>query len=289
MKFENLERKLARFAESSQWPHMALHSPDQQTLYDAVEATLTRMYGLSQAPVGEKNPHVLRVDCLLHADANVVQKHILPWIKSAFTARAAGAPFRTVVFFHAERLTMDAQSALRRVIELHSTHTRFLITCTSTRNLIRPIQSRLACIYIAERHKSVSRAPSRTDIACEGFMAWALKALWGFAADGAARCDMDLGSALDACFDQLRERNITAADLSDWIERMTLLEFASITGGVHGAFVEGGMGERAQCPHKVYEAHAAAKRAAFANRHCDREAVHEWLALFLSAAAAPQK
>lgn len=126
-----------------------------------------------------------------------------------------------------------------------------------------------------------------------------MRALWGYADDSCAGHDMNLGAALDACFDQLRERKITSADLSGWIERMTLREFAGMARSVGSAFVEELRGgERtpgdflsAPLPHEVYEAHAAAKQAAFANRFCDREAVHEWLALFLRAAAAtvPQK
>ena len=51
--------------------------------------------------------------------------------------------------FNADKLTIDAQSALRRCIELCSHTTRFFIVVTNYDKLLKPIVSRFCNIYIS--------------------------------------------------------------------------------------------------------------------------------------------
>jgi len=51
---------------------------------------------------------------------------------------------------NADKLTMDAQSALRRCIELFSHNTRFFIVAEDKYNLMKPILSRFCEIYVPE-------------------------------------------------------------------------------------------------------------------------------------------
>ena len=52
--------------------------------------------------------------------------------------------------FNCDKLTIDAQSALRRCIELFSHNTRFFLTVEDKNKLLRPILSRFCEIYIPE-------------------------------------------------------------------------------------------------------------------------------------------
>jgi DNA polymerase III delta prime subunit len=61
-----------------------------------------------------------------------------------------GDLFKSVVLLNADKLTMDAQSALRRCIELFSHNTRFFIVVEEKYNLLKPILSRFCEIYIPE-------------------------------------------------------------------------------------------------------------------------------------------
>jgi len=56
--------------------------------------------------------------------------------------------FKTVVLINADKLTIDAQSALRRCIELFSHSTRFFISVENIHKLLKPILSRFCDIYI---------------------------------------------------------------------------------------------------------------------------------------------
>lgn len=58
-------------------------------------------------------------------------------------ACAGGARLRSVVFLYADHLGVDAQTALRRCMELHSTTTRFFLVMYDDGQLIAPIRSRL--------------------------------------------------------------------------------------------------------------------------------------------------
>ena len=62
----------------------------------------------------------------------------------------SGVLFKTIVLINADNLTIDAQSALRRCIELFSTNTRFFIVVENKHKLLNPILSRFCEIYVPE-------------------------------------------------------------------------------------------------------------------------------------------
>jgi len=61
-----------------------------------------------------------------------------------------GVLFKSIVLINADFLTIDAQSALRRCIELFSHNTRFFIVVENMNRLLNPILSRFCAIYVPE-------------------------------------------------------------------------------------------------------------------------------------------
>jgi len=61
-----------------------------------------------------------------------------------------GDNFKSVILLNADKLTIDAQSALRRCIELFNHTTRFFIIVEDKYKLLKPILSRFCEIYIPE-------------------------------------------------------------------------------------------------------------------------------------------
>ena len=58
--------------------------------------------------------------------------------------------FKTIVLSNADKLTMDAQSALRRCIELFSYNTRFFVIAEDKYKLMKPILSRFCELFVPE-------------------------------------------------------------------------------------------------------------------------------------------
>lgn len=61
--------------------------------------------------------------------------------------------FKTIILLNADYLTNDAQSALRRCIELFSYTTRFFMIVENKHKLLAPILSRFCEIYVPEHYK----------------------------------------------------------------------------------------------------------------------------------------
>jgi len=61
-----------------------------------------------------------------------------------------GSIFKSIILLNADKLTIDAQSALRRCIELFSHSTRFFIIVDDKYKLLRPILSRFCEIFIPQ-------------------------------------------------------------------------------------------------------------------------------------------
>lgn len=57
-------------------------------------------------------------------------------------------PFKSIVLLDSDKLTIDAQSALRRCIELFSHTTRFFMLVENKMRLLKPIVSRFSSIYV---------------------------------------------------------------------------------------------------------------------------------------------
>jgi DNA polymerase III delta prime subunit len=85
-----------------------------------------------------------------------------------------GVLFKTIVLLNADYLTIDAQSALRRCIELFSYNTRFFIIVENKEKLLCPILSRFCEIHVPEIKTEIknihfSSQDSFLEIQCKKF------------------------------------------------------------------------------------------------------------------------
>ena len=85
------------------------------------------------------------VDCALGKGIQFIREEIKHFAKSHIFSKNN---FKTILLYNADKLTIDAQSALRRCIELFSSTTRFFMILERKQNLLRPIISRFCEIYV---------------------------------------------------------------------------------------------------------------------------------------------
>jgi len=73
---------------------------------------------------------------------DVVRERIKTFAR--FSDRREGVPYRLVILDECDEMTSDGQTALRRIMEENSEHTRFVLICNYSSGIIEPLQSRCA-------------------------------------------------------------------------------------------------------------------------------------------------
>ena len=73
---------------------------------------------------------------------DVVRERIKTFAR--FSDRREGIPYRLVILDESDEMTADGQTALRRIMEENSEHTRFILVCNYSSGIIEPLQSRCA-------------------------------------------------------------------------------------------------------------------------------------------------
>ena len=92
---------------------------------------------------------VMYVNCAHGKGIKFIRDDLKFFAKTHINSKG-GDIFKSIVLLNADKLTMDAQSALRRCIELFSHNTRFFIIVEDKYNLLKPILSRFCEIYVPE-------------------------------------------------------------------------------------------------------------------------------------------
>lgn len=106
---------------------------------------------------GDQCDTVLEVNAADNRNVDTIRNIISNFCKLRINLRKGKHKF--VLIDEAECLSTSSQQALRRIIELYSNNTRFILSCTSSLVLIEPIQSRCAIIRLSkiENYDIISR------------------------------------------------------------------------------------------------------------------------------------
>ena len=91
--------------------------------------------------------NVLTINCSFNKGIKFIREDLKFFCKTIINYEN-GKFFKSIVLINADKLTIDAQSALRRCIEIYSHNTRFFIIVENKNKLLKPIISRFASIYI---------------------------------------------------------------------------------------------------------------------------------------------
>ena len=138
---EEINKKLDIFIEKNRVPHIIFHGPYGSGKKTIVRNFLKKIYNDDEDKMKD---YVMYVDCAQGKGIKFVREDIKFFAKT----NIKNDLFKSIVFLNTDKLTMDAQSALRRCIELFSHSTRFFIILEDKYKLLKPISSRFCEFYV---------------------------------------------------------------------------------------------------------------------------------------------
>lgn len=141
------KEKLTYFVRTKTVPHIIFHGASGTGKRTLVNEFLTMIYG---GDVVKLKKHVMVVNCSHGKGIKFIREDLKFFARHNIQANHE-VLFKSIVLLNADSLTIDAQSALRRCIELFSHNTRFFIVVENKHKLLNPILSRFCEIHVPER------------------------------------------------------------------------------------------------------------------------------------------
>ena len=145
---KNIIQKLDYFLEIRKIPNIIFHGPNGSGKRTIVFSFIDKIYNYDK--LSKKN-YVMFVNCAQGKGIKFIREELKFFAKTHINYKG-GNFFKTVILSNADKLTIDAQSALRRCIELFSHTTRFFIIVEDKYKLLKPIMSRFSEIYVPYPH-----------------------------------------------------------------------------------------------------------------------------------------
>ena len=143
---KNIIQKLDYFLTIKKIPNIIFHGPSGSGKRTIVFSFIDKIYNCDKSL---KKNYVMFVNCAQGKGIKFIREELKFFAKTHINYNS-GNFFKTIILSNADKLTVDAQSALRRCIELFSHTTRFFIVIEDKYKLLKPILSRFCEIYIPE-------------------------------------------------------------------------------------------------------------------------------------------
>ena len=135
---ENIYEKLDHFIQINQVPNILLHGPVGCGKRTIIFDFINKLYKNNQDGL------VLYVECGYGKGIKFIREEVNYFAKT----NCNKSFFKTIVLLNADKLTIDAQSALRRSIELFSKTTRYFIILHDKNKLLNPLISRFCELFV---------------------------------------------------------------------------------------------------------------------------------------------
>ncbi len=143
---QSIKNKLNYFHEIHKIPNILFHGPSGSGKRTIVNEFIHKIYNYDREKI---KTFVMYVNCSHGKGIKFIRDELKFFAKTHINSNS-GNIFKSIILLNADKLTMDAQSALRRCIELFSHNTRFFIIAEDKYNLMKPILSRFCEIYVSE-------------------------------------------------------------------------------------------------------------------------------------------
>lgn len=142
----NIKKKLEFFLMNQKIPHIIFHGSSGTGKRTIVYDFINRIYNYDKQKI---KSNVMFVNCAHGKGIKFIREDLKFFAKTNIQSNS-GVQFKSIILMNADFLTIDAQSALRRCIELFSHNTRFFIIVENKHKLLNPILSRFCEIYVPE-------------------------------------------------------------------------------------------------------------------------------------------
>ena len=139
----DIQERLDGFRINQNVPHILFHGPSGSGKRTLINAFIHSLYNGDKTAIKEMT---LYANCAQEKGIKFVREDLRFFAKTHIPTSL----FKSVILLNADKLTTDAQSALRRSIELFSHNTRFFIVAENKCKLLKPILSRFCEIHVPE-------------------------------------------------------------------------------------------------------------------------------------------
>jgi hypothetical protein len=141
---EDILNNLIELYETNNISNIIFHGSNLTGKKTLLEQFLRKIY-LTQENF---NKYVLTINCS-HGKGNIkfIRENLKYFANSIILNNENTSLFKSIILLNADKLTVDAQSALRRSIEIYNHSTRFFIVVEDKSKLLKPIISRFSDIY----------------------------------------------------------------------------------------------------------------------------------------------
>ena len=143
---KNIIEKLKYFQHIHKIPNIIFHGQSGSGKRSIVNNFISEIYNNDKEKI---KSFVMYVNCAHGKGIKFIREELKFFAKTNINSNG-GDIFKSIILLNADKLTTDAQSALRRCIELFSHNTRFFIIIEDKYKLLKPILSRFCEIYVPE-------------------------------------------------------------------------------------------------------------------------------------------
>ncbi|ABN70319.1 replication factor C small subunit [Staphylothermus marinus F1] len=141
---EEIVSRLKQFVKERNMPHLLFAGPPGTGKTTAAHCLAHDLFGENY------RQYMLELNASDERGIDVIRSKVKEFAR---TRVAANIPFKIVLLDEADNMTADAQQALRRLMEMYTATTRFILIANYPSKIIEPIQSRCAVFRFAPLKK----------------------------------------------------------------------------------------------------------------------------------------
>lgn len=138
--------RLDEFIRLDKIPNILFYGPSRSGKKHILTQFLRKLYKVEDSLSSELGRNIIYINCC-HGRGTIkfIREELKFFAKSTSIYNNC---CKSIILVNADYLTIDAQSSLRRLIEIYSVNTRFFIVVNDFNRLIKPIVSRFCSIYV---------------------------------------------------------------------------------------------------------------------------------------------